>query len=1084
MLRNQRKTIALLSLFLLGLGSAACRAVSTSRETPIAPSQSSAATRGTSYAEVGATPTLPAATKTPETRATLHSAPTALPATTTEATPASLTLEGLAVSYNGVSFSVDPVLGETVVAHIESIGVVSFTTFALAPEGSCREVGCVAVYPVQQYEEAFPDWSLPPVGAATILRAQTQHLTFQNGSGTRSVKMYGQDVFWANNEDLVYAFEGFTDDGAYYASIIVPIDAPVLLSAADPNENTNSAALPVPAELPSDHGELSNTIGDYNREVARRLDLLDGADFDPRLGVLDALVASLRIDPPLIAPLGTAQLRTIGPLPLALGEGTGLRADPDGGLWVFATHGYMVLRDGHWTMQPSGRAQILVGVDDTERMWFLADGDGSEIYTWGGGPEYTLADAGWLPVPSPASLEGQGVLTDAAGQVWLATDRDVRVFDGARWSVFSREDLGMLPPADQDIDARFTLELVGDSRQLWVGECDWGGPGPVGGGGARWFDGQNWRGAESPVASGCVFAIREGRLGGVWVGVDSDLWRYDPAAEDWERFAPPQPPAGYRFSSITDVALDSAGEPWPLFPLCGGASCVIADARYHLHDGEWVQIGEPSSEPQSLVFDGGGTPWLFLGGRVYGIQDDRLTDLPGVELMVDAVTVDSAGWVWVTGTQPGGGTALWVLEREVGAADSLAVCPLPGEEQPPSPAIGEGQTVAGMFEPQILAYLNAASHAEGLQAALSGLTLPDKSGPDWQANSQVFSTDVTGDTTPEVVVDLSFFVKGQYADGALFVYRCQAGGYVGGVVDRISGQLFATTDPDPGIRFIQDMNDDGKSEIVFSYTPVIGTHGDFSREFRIVGWDGTRFLDLIQGDGHHPYVAEVRNGDGQLRDTDGDGALELELTSGVGSRIVDDASALDRPRTDIWAWNGEAFSLASTRATSPPLFRIQAIWDGDSATLHGDYEVALGLYQQAIVDDELFGWSPGRTPSDAAYSFVATPTPDADEHGRLSAYARYRMLLLHTAGGSLPEAQTVYDTLQEKSPEGAVGDEYAALATTFWDQYSADGEIQAGCDQARNHAAAHADQILSPLGSTFYGIGSPDYTPEDVCPFR
>jgi hypothetical protein len=234
----------------------------------------------------------------------------------------------------------------------------------------------------------------------------------------------------------------------------------------------------------------------------------------------------------------------------------------------------------------------------------------------------------------------------------------------------------------------------------------------------------------------------------------------------------------------------------------------------------------------------------------------------------------------------------------------------PQPTQPPEFAIVEGQSIVEMFEPQILAYLNARGDAQGLQAALGDLVLTDSSGTDWLARTQVLNADVTGDTTPEVVVDLSFFVEGQFADGAIFVYRRQAGQYVGGAVAPIAGQVFSASDPDPGIRAIQDMNGNGRSEIVFSYISVIGTHANFARQFRIVEWDGSQFVDLIQSDSTYPHAAEVQNGDGEIHDTDGDGIFELVLSNGVGRGP--DANPLDRVYTDVWAWNGQAFTLAYT----------------------------------------------------------------------------------------------------------------------------------------------------------------------------
>jgi hypothetical protein len=202
-----------------------------------------------------------------------------------------------------------------------------------------------------------------------------------------------------------------------------------------------------------------------------------------------------------------------------------------------------------------------------------------------------------------------------------------------------------------------------------------------------------------------------------------------------------------------------------------------------------------------------------------------------------------------------------------------------------------------------------------LQTALEDLTLPDDAS-DWQSRAQVFSADVTGDDVPEVVLDLSFFVEGQYAEGALFVYRCQTGAYVGGAVASIGGQVFSRDDPDPGIRTIQDVNGDGKAEIVFSYITVIGTHANFSREFRIIAWDGAEFVDLIQSDGDRPHAAQVLNGDGVMHDNDGDGLLELELTHGAAHDP--ETSAQERGHTDVWAWDGVAFTLVYTQTTPRP----------------------------------------------------------------------------------------------------------------------------------------------------------------------
>jgi len=218
---------------------------------------------------------------------------------------------GADVFYNGIRFTVDPVLGDVLFMSV-ALEPPGYTEFSFALEGYCREVGCVTVYPVEAFRDYpfgdeiidelratietgsysyFPTW-----GSAILLRAQTQHIRFQNGAGIRATVMRAQKGFFANNEALVYDFHGLTDDGQYYVEVTFPIDAPMLLSTYEPAENTNEGALPVPA-LPDGppFGALNGVMREYNQEAQRQLDALESASFIPDLGLLDALVGSLLV---------------------------------------------------------------------------------------------------------------------------------------------------------------------------------------------------------------------------------------------------------------------------------------------------------------------------------------------------------------------------------------------------------------------------------------------------------------------------------------------------------------------------------------------------------------------------------------------------------------------------------------------------------------------------------------------------------------------------------------------------------------------------------------------------------------------
>jgi hypothetical protein len=147
-------------------------------------------------------------------------------------------------------------------------------------------VGCVEVYDVAAYKAANPDLPLPPLGAGTVLKTPPEEVAFQNGNGSRSLRMYGQMGYFANNETLLYEYRGITGDGRFYILITFPLDASILLSTYDPTANTNPMAIPVP----------DNTAAmAYNQMIAKQLTLLPATEFTPNLDLLDALVVSLQV---------------------------------------------------------------------------------------------------------------------------------------------------------------------------------------------------------------------------------------------------------------------------------------------------------------------------------------------------------------------------------------------------------------------------------------------------------------------------------------------------------------------------------------------------------------------------------------------------------------------------------------------------------------------------------------------------------------------------------------------------------------------------------------------------------------------
>ncbi|MFQ5399776.1 MAG: hypothetical protein ACE5E7_09285 [Anaerolineae bacterium] len=202
------------------------------------------------------------------------------------------------VEFNGIHFLLDGRLADQTYPTIETWGDtgMTYTLFKFTPEGLCRDVGCIEVYDVAAYEAARPDWPLPPVGAAVILKTRRQTLAFQNGSGSRDLRMYGQMGYFANNEALLYEYRGFTADGRFYILVSFPLDASILFSGYEPDQNTNLNAIPLHAPLPDDFAARNQMMMAYNQEAAGQLALLAASDFSPDLTLLDELAASVLIE--------------------------------------------------------------------------------------------------------------------------------------------------------------------------------------------------------------------------------------------------------------------------------------------------------------------------------------------------------------------------------------------------------------------------------------------------------------------------------------------------------------------------------------------------------------------------------------------------------------------------------------------------------------------------------------------------------------------------------------------------------------------------------------------------------------------
>jgi hypothetical protein len=143
----------------------------------------------------------------------------------------------------------------------------------------------------------------------------------------------------------------------------------------------------------------------------------------------------------------------------------------------------------------------------------------------------------------------------------------------------------------------------------------------------------------------------------------------------------------------------------------------------------------------------------------------------------------------------------------------------------------------------------------------------------------------------------------------------------------------------------------------------------------------------------------------------------------------------------------------------PPIYRFQRSADGDLAFALKQYDLALTAYQDVIFDQNLF--TRDQYLPHLEYCKGIDPIDNSmlvkNEQDLLSAYARWRILLINSIKDSPDTMQVVYQTLQNRFTEGKPGHVYASTASAFWDEFQKSQNIPTACDAA--NAVANGQEL-------------------------
>jgi hypothetical protein len=322
---------------------------------------------------------------------------------------------------------------------------------------------------------------------------------------------------------------------------------------------------------------------------------------------------------------------------------------------------------------------------------------------------------------------------------------------------------------------------------------------------------------------------------------------------------------------------------------------------------------------------------------------------------------------------------------------------------------------------------------------------PGKPGP-------LSEADLDGDGKPELVLMLTQRVGEGVSHGTLFILRAADSGYqVAYAYPPVGENLAAFSEPQ--VEAIDDLNRDGKVKIVFS-AAICGS--ECLRTVQALQWELDGFRTLVSTPF---YLAE---GKVSLGDPTRAKRTDLLLAGRIGRSRPD---GLTREQTVVYAWRDNQYRPAEVIAQDSPYLYFRVL-DASYALERGDYARAADLYRRALAD-------PG------AKLYLGEKQGEAagqKERRELDAFARFRLTLALLLAGDKAGAEAAAGDSGLKD----AGTAFGPVTTLFWSTARA-SDAATGCAQVRRYLAA-GPTALDVLNG--YGVASPVYAADDVCPVK
>lgn len=253
-----------------------------------------------------------------------------------------------------------------------------------------------------------------------------------------------------------------------------------------------------------------------------------------------------------------------------------------------------------------------------------------------------------------------------------------------------------------------------------------------------------------------------------------------------------------------------------------------------------------------------------------------------------------------------------------------------------------------------------------------------------------------------------------------------------------------------GILATGDLTGDGTGNLAFDEI-ACGAH-TCTWSVHVVSGSSSGYRELTPSDGLRLATADIR-----VEDTDGDGAKEIIMHGGIIESV---GAGLQRAQTDVYAWDGEQYTLKSSDKDSSDI-RLFKVQDADTAFAAGNYQEAAHLYQQAVGDTSL------------------QEVGGFGSRDELRAYALFRLGLSELKLGDASAASNAIEQAISQYPVSLDGKAAVEFRNAANLTRVGVGDLSAGCQAAITFANQNLDRFREAWN---YGYANPGFDPAKFCP--